>query len=802
MRAKKSKVERRKSKALSLSPARLPAPSAQTVPLLVEIGCEEIPARFLEQAEADFGRRLLESLASLGVARSEQSQKLKVEGQETLTLQPSHFTLYSTPRRLVAHVSGVLSRQPDRAEEITGPPVKVAFDGEGKPTRAAESFAQKNGVSIDALVRVTTPKGEYVAARKTIRGRMAFELLAEALPGIVTGISFQKSMYWGAKSGPRFVRPIRWIVALLGEGKGAKVIPFEVAGVRSSDRTYGHRLAVIPAKAGTRKPSQVAGSIQVTGFADYCKKLAAAEVEIDPEKRREMVRTKSKALLEASERLVEDAELETWHVNSTEWPSAIAGDFDHRFLSLPREILITVMRDHQKYFAVEARDGGIRPRFIAILNRRGSDPKRVIRAGHERVLRARFTDAQFFWTADQKIPLRDRLPLLEKVTYHEKLGSYADKVRRMESIVKEICAALEGQGKLGAEDRAHVLRAVGLCKCDLITQMVQEFTELQGVVGGLYAKAQGEPQEVAEAIYDHYLPQGAEDKLPRTTIGAVVSLADKLDTVVAGFRAGLEPSGSSDPFGLRRAANGILRIIIECGLKLRLGDLAVRFDRAIEEHRLGVMPKIPRSQAVPSVLKFLDERLDFYLRETTKLRYDTVRAIFASRPTVTFAGISFQEIDPNEALRCACALDSARDSEDFQALASAAKRARNILTKSAQAQDLQMAGARVDEARLQEDPERELYAAYLNLAEGLKSTEGKGDYEAGFRAMAKIRPQVDRFFDKVLVMADDVELRRNRLGLLMALNKDVFSRFADLSLIESSTLTSVGASTRTVESDK
>jgi glycyl-tRNA synthetase beta chain len=456
------------------------------------------------------------------------------------------------------------------------------------------------------------------------------------------------------------------------------------------------------------------------------------------------------------------------------------GSFDERFLRLPREILTTVMRDHQKYFAVEkagpsgARPYGqvqLAPHFVAVLNM-DSDEKGLIRQGHERVLAARFRDAEFFWDADQRTPLRDRLPLLDKVTYHAELGSYADKVRRMEAIALEICGALEQQGKVTAPDTAHALRAVQLCKCDLTTQMVQEFPELQGIVGGLYAREQGEPSEVAEAIYDHYLPQGAEDECPRSLVGAVVSLADKLDSVVTGFEAGLEPTGSSDPFALRRAGNGITRLAVEilAGLDLTILTNQILHAQAASAGVQAVVGGGGLSQKVDS---FLRERMEFYFREAAGLRYDTVRAVL--RPTRIF-----QNLVPSIALCRAKALERLRDTDDFVALASAAKRTRNI-RKSADVADIM--GGRPEPALFVEEPEHALYAAYQNLSQRIEQLSETGDFEEAFGLMATIRPHVDRFFDKVLVMTEDAALRRNRLMLLLRLNEDVFTSLADLAEI-------------------
>ena len=724
-----------------------------TLTLLIEIGCEEIPARFLAQAQKDFGDRLNAALAEARLLASADAGAIH---------QPPLQT-FSTPRRLVACVPAILGRQPDNTQEIIGPPVKVAVDAAGKHTRAAESFAQKNSADVRELIIIMTPKGEYLALKKTTPGRPALDVLSEILPGVITGITFPKSMYWTGKSGPRFVRPIRWILALLGEGQQTKVIQFEIAGVKTGDFTFGHR-------------TNSEASIRVTGFKDYAQKLNQSQVELEPEKRREKVRTECKALLEGSGlRVVEDKDLEDWIVNSTEWPRGLMGSFDERFLKLPREILITVMRDHQKYFAVEDGKGTLSPSFVTLLNVAG-DPKGIIRRGHERVLAARFSDAEFFWNTDQKIPLRDRLPMLEKITFQAKLGTYGDKVRRMEAMAKQICATLEGQGKMTASDNVNALRAVQLCKCDLTTQMVQEFTELQGIVGGLYAKAQGEPQLVSDAIYDHYLPQGAEDKCPRSLVGAVTSLADKIDSVAAGFAAGLEPTGSSDPFGLRRAGNGIVKVLLEFNLEVRLMDLLLETAKG----NLPLSAPLPEQDIRSGLLAFFTERLQYHLEGVLGFPYDAVRAVITKvRPDY-----------PTDALLRLKAVQSLRGSQDMQALCHAAKRIKNILAKSATGHDWQP--GLVDEMHLKEPAEVELERASRTIEHNGLGESGK--YAEALAAMASLRPHVDLFFDKVLVMAEDKAVRQNRLRLLGRLDK-LFASIADLSQIESPASTSVDAST-------
>jgi glycyl-tRNA synthetase beta chain len=747
----------------------------ETLPFLMEVGCEEIPARFLAQAQKDLGERVKVILEVERLVPQATS-----EGSHVFLLQT-----YSTPRRLIVHVPEILARQPDKTEEVMGPPVKVAVDAAGKYTRAAESFAQKNSASVDDFIRVTTPKGEYLALNKTTAGRPAAEVLREALPGAITGMNFPKSMYWEA-SGVRWVRPIRWLLALLGESETAHVVEFAVAGVKSCNQTYGHRLKGREA-------------ISVSGFKDFSEKLRLANVEFDPESRRQTIQNELDVLLEVPLdsatgktgqgagapaggvvgllEAVPDADLEEWVVNSTEWSSGILGGFNDRFLRLPREILVTVMRDHQKYFAVQDGNKSLQPRFIALLGR-DRDTTGIIRAGHERVLTARFSDAEFFWDADQKIPLRDRPAMLAKVTYQAKLGTYADKVRRMETIAREICATLEKQGRLTSADSAHALRAVQLGKCDLTTQMVQEFTELQGIVGGLYAKAQGESPEVADAIYDHYLPAGAEDNCPRSLVGAVVSLADKIDSVAAGFAVGLAPTGSSDPFGLRRAGNGIVKVLLELQLKLPLTDLLL--DTGFQPFATG--SPLPEEKIQASLQAFIGERIQYHFEGVLGFPYDAVRAVTRK------AGIDH----PSDTLLRLKAVQDIRGSENMQALCHAAKRIKNILAKSAS--DVDWKPGLVEAKLLQDAPEIDLEKTSRNVERIAAGLGEEGKYEDALSAIATLRHHVDLFFDKVLVMAEDKAVRQNRLRLLGRLD-ELFSSIADLSLIESNTLTSVGAST-------
>ncbi|MGA2422095.1 MAG: glycine--tRNA ligase subunit beta, partial [Candidatus Acidiferrum sp.] len=465
------------------------APVEKRVELLFEIGCEEIPAGMLPKAEEELKANLTKLLTAENY----------VEGVTVET--------FSAPRRLVAWVRGLQVKQADVTSEVTGPPKSVAYDAVGAPTRAAQSFAEKQGLPLKDIYTVQTPKGEYLAAKNIKRGRTAEQILNEILPRVIHDLTWPRSMTWTGLDGARFIRPIRWIVGVL-DGKPLK---FSYGGVPAGNKTRGHRFLG-------------SSDIPVRDFADYEKRLKANGALVRPEQRAAKIEGQLAAHAKKSGlKIHEDTRLRRLVTYLNEFPSVIEGDFDPAFLALPDEILVTVMRDHQKYFALEKRSGELAPHFLAVINL-AKDAKGIVRAGHERVLRARFADAQFFWHADQKCRLADYLPKLNKITYESNLGSYLNKVERIRSIAKWIA---EGWSNRGIA-KAHVLdadRAAELCKCDLATDMVRELTELQGIVGGLYCRAQGEPDEVADAVYDHYRPVGLEDEIPRNLTGCAVAIA-------------------------------------------------------------------------------------------------------------------------------------------------------------------------------------------------------------------------------------------------------------------------------------
>jgi glycyl-tRNA synthetase beta chain len=639
-----------------------------SLPFLFEIGVEEIPDWMIPDA--------LENLRLLF---------------EKLEIPYESVTLDATPRRLVLRAEGLPARQADSQERVLGP-------AKSAPPQAVEGFARKQGVKPQDLAIETTPKGDYYSFIRNVPGRLTKDILAEALPGIVLQIYFPKTMYWTGKSGPRFIRPIRWIVALLGE----EIVPFELAGVRSGALTSGHR------RLGAKE-------IAVTP-ADYVERLRHHYVILSAEERRNRIREGL-----AGVRVKPDPALLETLVYLTEFPTPIVGSFDPQFLELPEEVLVTVMRHHQKYFSVEDAQGKLAPQFATVMNI-DADPEGFIRRGNERVLRARFNDARFFWETDQKKKLADRLPDLAHVTFQAKLGSYRDKTKRIMALVKE----------LGGKPLA--VRAARLCKCDLSTELVKEFTELQGVVGGLYARAQGERPEVWQAIYDHYKPESMEDAIPRHLAGRQVSLADKLDTLRGCFRVGLIPTGSRDPFGLRRAAQGVVRILVE-------GKIAV--------------PLLDLLEGNPQLAAFFEDRVKFYFKDHRGFKYDEVNAAMA-------AGWS-NLVDLEARLM---RIRTLRPTPDFEPLAASFKRIHNILVQAGFT-----GGGAIDQSLLEPGPELELYEEFIGIAgQPIESV------------ISKLRPKVDLFFDKVLVNAPDATIRQNRLTLLHTLLAE-FSTMADFSEI-------------------
>ncbi len=704
---------------------------------LLEIGCEEIPARMIDAAQNELASRVGELLA-----------------RESLGLPAGVSAPLTTPRRLSV-ASTIADRQMDVTEQVTGPAVKIAFK-DGQPTRAAHEFARKAGVDVSQLEKIATPKGEYLVAKITKKGRSAAEILAESLPKELSSIHWPKNMYWH-KPIERFVRPVRWLVAMLD----SEVIPLAFAGVRAGNQSHGHRTL-----------SQ--GVVQVPKANAYVERLREAKV-LGRGEREQQIRK----ALDAAARTIpgarwrEDKSLLETVVNLTESPSAVLGSFDPEFLELAEEVLVTVMRDHQKYFAVEDPNGQLSPNFLAVLNTDG-DPKGIIRHGHERVLRARFNDARFFWQTDQKHPLRERVQLLKHVTFQKDLGTYYEKTKRVQRLCSWLSELIRQRGRQIRPGVIH--KAALLAKADLTTELVKEFTELQGIVGGLYVRVQqldrdmadGTRRAIADAIYDHYKPESMEDSVPRTLEGAVLAIADKADSIAGMFALGLQPTGSKDPFALRRQANGIVKIIAEHKFPLSLSQLFADARQAYQNS--GAEKKFSaKVDFAGAVRDFFHERLEFYLRDVLGYKYDVVNAVLATGSD-----------DVVDTVARAQAVTKVRASADFESISVAFKRIKNILRQASDT-GKHAAGA-IEPAALQEPAERELAALIPQVAKRVDELRVQHEYEAALAEISKLRPTVDLFFDKVMVMVDDDRIRANRLAVLQTLLVN-FSTIADFSEI-------------------
>jgi glycyl-tRNA synthetase beta chain len=684
---------------------------------LLEIGLEEVPDRMIAGAEAELGRRVSDLLT-----------------RERLLGPAGKLKTYSTPRRLAVLVEDVLARQADTEEQLTGPSWKVAFK-DGAPTAAAEAFAKKAGVAVTALEKVANAKGEYVGATVKRLGRETAELLAAELPKEVFSIYWAKNMYWRAGKPERFVRPVRWVVALLDSA----VVPLEIAGIAAGNVSRGHRVL-----HGDH-------SVVLPLAKSYAEALRAAFVVVDAAERRQSIRKALDAAVKtvAGARWREDAALIEIVVHLTEWPSVVLGTFEKEYLELPEEVLVTVMRDHQKYLAVEDANGKLAPHFLAVLNTEVNDEGRaIIRHGNARVLRARFKDARFFWDFDQKTPLVDRVESLKSVAFQKELGSYHWKTEANLAVARALACKVKAAGV--GFDEVALLKAVELAKTDLTTELVKEFTELQGVIGGLYARAQGLGERVALAIYEQYTPASTEDEIPPSVEGQLLGLADRIQTITAMFGIGNAPTGSKDPFALRRAANAIVKILAESELPLTLGDVVTASGTESEQ-----------------VAAFLRERLNFYLKDVRGFAYDVVNAVLA-------AGAD----DVRDAIARAEALTAVRGSEDFAAISAAFKRIKNILR---QAEEKGFAIGSAKDVKLSAEAQQ-LADAAAALAPRVAKLRQERAYGEALALIATLRPVVDAFFDKVMVLDPDAAVRGAHLGLIDGVLRG-FSGIADFSEI-------------------
>jgi len=682
--------------------------------LLFEIGVEEIPSAYLPPALED-----LKAAASRLLAE----QRLAFTAIRTL----------GTPRRLVLFVDGLAERQADARREVVGPPKAAAFDAEGKPTRAAEGFARAQGVAVEALQVRALERGEYLLAVQEERGARTAEVLAGLLPKLLSALSFPKFMRWGEGTF-RFVRPIRWLLALYD----GRVVPFEVDGLKPGGKTYGHRFL---APRGVR----------VRSFQEYLESLEERFVVVDPDRRRELVRTQAaEAAAAVKGRPVLDASLVETVADLVEFPTAVCGAFKPEYLELPREVIVTPMQKHQRYFPVVDAAGNLLPHFVAVSNMRAKDMGLILQ-GNERVLRARLNDAEFFFREDRKRPLAERLPELRQIIFQEKLGSVADKVQRLQRLAGWLAAQVDPAARPSAE------RAALLCKADLPTAMVKEFPNLQGIMGREYARLSGEAPDVCQAIEEHYLPRSAGDRLPATGAGATVALADRLDSIVGCFGIGLVPTGSEDPYALRRAALGAVQIVLQRGWHLPL-DEAVACAQAGFGDSGGSKADATRQ----AVLEFLRGRTQAVLAERG-MPGDVIESVLS-------AGSN----DIADVARRADALGVLRREADFVELATAFRRVVGIIPRGFDRP--------VETNRLVEAAERALYAQAAELKGEVERLVAARDYLGALRRIAGLRPVVDMFFEEVLVIGPDEGLTQNRFALLKTVGS-LFARIADFTKI-------------------
>lgn len=683
--------------------------------LLIEIGTEELPPKALRELRDAFARGVTQGLAEAG-------------------LEIGACQAYAAPRRLAVLIKDVPPRQADQSMERRGPAVSAAFDADGQPTRAAQGFAGSCGVDVSALERLETDKGAWLVHRHVEPGRETVDLVPAVVETALAGLPIPKRMRWG-DGDAEFVRPVHWVILLLGD----REIPATLLGIPAGRETRGHRF---------HHPDP----LRVSTPAAYAALLAEeGHVLADFDARRDAIRQQvEQAAAELGGRAVLEASLLDEVTALVEWPVAVVGHFEARFLEVPQEALILTMQDNQKYFAVVDGQGRLMPHFITISNVDSREPERV-REGNERVIRPRFADAEFFWKQDRKRPLESHLDALRHVVFQQKLGSLHAKTLRVEQLAGYLA------GQIGAPE-TEARRAAHLCKCDLQTLMVYEFTELQGTMGRYYAQHDGEAASVARALEEQYLPRHAGDALPGEAVGRVLALADRLDTLVGIFAIGLKPTGAKDPFGLRRAALGVLRILVEAELPLDLEDL-------LQQAARGYGDAVPAMEAVPQVLDYVMERLRAYYHDRG-IRPEVFDAVLSVRPT--------RPLDFDRRVR---AVETFLGLPEAEPLAAAHKRIHNILRKVEG--DLP---ERVDPKWLQEDAERALHERLEGLWAPVSAHFDAGEYTQGLTALAGLREPVDAFFEQVMVMAEDAALRDNRLALLNRL-AGLFLRVADLSRV-------------------
>ena len=682
----------------------------------LELRTEEIPANALPGAREQLADGIRTGLAEAG-------------------FKDCDTRVVSTSLRLIATVGNLPERQTDRTERMTGPPTRIAFDADGSPTKAAEGFAKKAGVTVDQLETETTDKGEYLAATVVHEGRQTTEILAELIPAVLAGMKFPKMMRWGLGE-HFFVRPVHGLVALFD----AEKVPMEVFGVGAGRSTVGHRV---------HAPETVDIAAAGTLAAD----LAGRGVLVDPDQRRQVLEDRAAELAaEAGCRVHPDDELVAEHVELVECPGLLRGDLDPEYLELPREVVITTLRYHQKCLILEHPDGELAPHFLTVIDRR-DDPEGLVRQGNEWVIGARLADARFFFDEDRKRTMEDWSEGLDRLEFHRALGSIAAKADRVGRLAEALARRIELD-----VDGAELRRAAHLAKTDLLTNMVVEFPELQGIMGGHYLRLEGADEELWTAARDHYRPAGFDGPIPSSETGRLLGAADRLDTIAGLFAVGEIPSGSKDPLGLRRAAQAVVKIVAEAGWDLDLG-------RAIDDAVAGLSGlDLEHSETAVKVREFMADRVERYLTGQVGISADAARAVMAA-----------SWADLPELRARAEALDAVRTSEAMRALSLAFKRVKNITEEAAP--------AAVNPEKFTQDEERRLFDASQVFARRLTECVSARRFDDAFAAMGELAEVLDQFFVEVLVMCDDAEARENRIALLTVLRND-FMTLADLSRLQ------------------
>jgi len=691
--------------------------------VILEIGTEEIPAQYMENALKDLNRL---------------AQRYLVESR----INYKEIKVYGTPRRLILFIFHINEKQEDIFLKIKGPAYSIAYNNDLQPQKPAIKFAQSQGVNVEDLIVEDTEKGKYIFALKSKTGQPTIGILSQIFPKIIKGMQFPKSMRWEERS-LRFIRPIRWILAFHGK----EIIRFDLDGLNSENITYGHRL-LAPKK------------IKISSTQEYFKKIEKNYVVIDPQIRENIVRTDIKQIIKEinGKKIINEKQLKEI-VYLVEYPNAILGRYDKKYLELPKDVLTVVMEKHQKYFPVFKNKDELLPLFIVIINN-SREYASKIKEGNENVLRARLEDAKFFYQEDQKIPLEKRVDKLKNIIFQENLGSLFDKTKRLESLCDYISEVLQVEQKV----KKDLLRSAHLCKADLVTEMVKEFPELQGIMGKEYAVLSNEKKEVAEAIFEHYLPRFSGDRLPLTKSGMILGIADKVDSIIGCFVMGLTPTGSQDPYGLRRQSRGKIAIILKNNLKISLKDI-IRKSLSLYKESVSVELKIDENEIVSQILSFLKQRVKNIFLEDG-IRYDIIDAVL----DVDSDG---DVVDVKHRIE---AIEKFYNQPIFGKILNSSSRVLNLSKNNEETE--------IDKSLLKEKAELNLYQNYESIYPRIKEFICKKEYKKVFKLLGDLCEPVDEFFDQVLVMDKDSNIRKNRIALIKKIGM-LFNQVADLSKIVS-----------------